>query len=172
MVKNERCRGIATKMIIAATGHRPDKLWGYDLKNPNYKILHDKIVATLKEHDVTHCISGMALGVDTVFAIAVINLKKEIPNIILECAIPCLNHDSQWQAESRKMYANILNKAEIVTQVSNEKYNPWLMQKRNEYMVDKCDKLLAVWNGTTGGTHNCIKYAKSKGKEIILLNPV
>jgi uncharacterized phage-like protein YoqJ len=46
------------------------------------------------------------------------------------------------------------------------------MQKRNEYMVDKCDKLLAVWNGTTGGTHNCIKYAKSKGKEIILLNPV
>ena len=34
------------------------------------------------------------------------------------------------------------------------------MQKRNEFMVDKADMVLAIWNGNQkGGTWNTIKYA-------------
>ena len=45
------------------------------------------------------------------------------------------------------------------------------MQKRNEYMVDKCDILLAVWDGSAGGTNNCVKYARKLDKEIIIIDP-
>ena len=45
------------------------------------------------------------------------------------------------------------------------------MQRRNEYMVDKADTLIAVWNGTSGGTANCVKYAKKKGVDIVRLDP-
>ena len=45
------------------------------------------------------------------------------------------------------------------------------MQKRNEYMVDLADKVIAVWNGSTGGTYNCVKYAEKCGKEIIRIVP-
>lgn len=31
------------------------------------------------------------------------------------------------------------------------------MQKRNEYMVDLADKVVAVWDGSKGGTDNCEK---------------
>ena len=41
-------------------------------------------------------------------------------------------------------------------------YHPAKMQKRNEFMVDNCDILIALWNGTSGGTKNCINYAKKK----------
>ena len=55
--------------------------------------------------------------------------------------------------------------------MSDEEYKPWLMQKRNEYMVNLSDKIIAVWNGSKSGTQNCIKYATKLGKEIIRIEP-
>jgi len=45
------------------------------------------------------------------------------------------------------------------------------MDKRNEWMVDKADSILAVFKQTPGGTANCVQYAKSKGKRIVSYNP-
>jgi len=53
-----------------------------------------------------------------------------------------------------------------------DKYSIDKMQKRNEWMVDNCDLLIAVWNeDKSGGTYNCIQYAKSVNKEVIYVNP-
>jgi len=41
------------------------------------------------------------------------------------------------------------------------------MNKRNEYLVENSDVLLAYFNGEKGGTENTIKYAKLKNKKII-----
>ena len=39
-------------------------------------------------------------------------------------------------------------------------------------MIDKCDVLIAVWDGKPfGGTYKAIKYAESKGKQLINLEP-
>jgi uncharacterized phage-like protein YoqJ len=45
------------------------------------------------------------------------------------------------------------------------------MQIRNEWMVDNAHIVLALWDGSSGGTGNCIKYAnrKSVNKPIINL---
>lgn len=45
------------------------------------------------------------------------------------------------------------------------------MQKRNEYMVDLADRVIAVWDGSKGGTATCVKYAEKVGKEIIRIEP-
>ena len=43
------------------------------------------------------------------------------------------------------------------------------MQKRNEYMVDKSDLVIAFWNGEeSGGTWNTINYAERKGKQLVI----
>lgn len=36
-------------------------------------------------------------------------------------------------------------------------------------MVDHADKVLAVWNGSTSGTLNCIKYAEKLGKSVDII---
>lgn len=75
-----------------------------------------------------------------------------------------------------------LNKADKTTEVDkleNYKikgyqeliYYPAKMQKRNEYMVDNSDIVIAVWDGTKGGTYNCVKYAQKLEKKIIQINP-
>lgn len=158
-------------MKICVTGHRPNKLYGYNFSDPRYQKLKEQFKSILKENKCDEAITGMALGVDTVFALAVLELKNEGYNIKLHCAIPCKNHSCKWGKESVDQYNYILSKADTVKLVSEEEYKPWLMQKRNEYMVDLADKVIAVWDGSKSGTANCVKYAERIGKEIIKIEP-
>lgn len=159
-------------MKICVTGHRPDKLYGYNLNNEKYEQLKQTFKKILLDNNCTEAITGMALGADTVFALAVLELKNEGYDIKLHCAIPCKGQTSTWiNVDDIERYFYIRDHADIVKIVSDKSYSPYLMQKRNEYMVDNCDKVIAVWNGTNGGTGNCIEYAKKMNKEIIRINP-
>ena len=71
-------------MIISVTGHRPDKLYGYDLSDKRWQELKNQIKNTLKSNNCTEAITGMALGVDTIFALAVLELKDEGYDISLQ----------------------------------------------------------------------------------------
>jgi len=41
-------------------------------------------------------------------------------------------------------------------------------QRRNEFMVDASDVLTAFFDGSPGGTANCVKYAKSVGRRVVM----
>ncbi len=158
---------------ICFTGHRPKGVpWGYNenaqscLKFKRYmkELLIQKI-----DEGYTYFIVGMALGIDMIVAEILLELKGEY-DIIIECAIPCLNQESRWIKHQQIRYMDILNKCEKITYVSNIEYTNECMQKRNEYMVDNSDLVVAVWNGTPSGTLNTINYAKSKNKNTIIID--
>jgi uncharacterized phage-like protein YoqJ len=146
-------------------------MYGYNLSDNRYLKLKEQFKQILIEENCTEAITGMALGVDTVFALAVLELKDKGYNIKLHCAIPCLNHSSKWFEESVVLYKEILDKADVVKFVTEQPYQVWMMQKRNEYMVNRADKVIAVWDGSKGGTGNCVAYAKKQNKDIILIRP-
>lgn len=156
-------------MKIAVTGHRPNKLYGYNLDDSRWVALKDKFKDLLIFYGATEAITGMALGVDMVFSIAVLELKSEGYEIKLHCAVPCYGQDSKWGFKDRQLYQYILMKADKIVYVSESYYNSSVMQKRNEYMVDLCDVLFSVWDGSASGTGNCVAYAKSIGKDVINL---
>ena len=105
---------------------------------------------------------------DTDFAEAVLQAKKQHKYIMLEIALPCRNQDLKWSKDDKKRYAEILKSADVVNALS-ESYTSSCMQKRNEYMVDKSDIVLAFWNGEeSGGTWNTINYAERKSKQLII----
>lgn len=174
-------------MNIAVTGHRPHKLGNaYHLMHPVNismgKRMRDVILqlsrydeeeeSYFRDNEVVTIISGMALGVDTIWAMVALKLKRQFPHKFrLECAIPCKRHESRWSKESRELYHKILAQADIVTYITNEPYTPACMQKRNEYMVNQADYIYGVWNGTSGGTKNCLDYAKERGKLVYIEDP-
>lgn len=158
-------------MKICVTGHRPDKLFGYSMLDERYIELKKKFKEILIENHCTEAITGMALGADMFFALAVLELKRKNMDIKLHCAVPCKNYNSKWTDAFKRMYDAILEQADQVTVVTNKEYAPYLMQKRNEYMVDHADKVIAVWDGSKGGTYNCVKYAEKQDKEIIRIDP-
>lgn len=155
-------------MIVSFTGHRPDKLGWYDLPNPTYVNVCKQTEEILKALGPDKCISGMALGYDQYAAYVCIKLG--IPFI---AAVPFKEQDKVWPERSKRIYNTLLSKAESIIIVSSGGYHPSKMQIRNEWLVDQCDKLLACFDGTSGGTANCIKYAKSikKSEDIIFINP-
>jgi uncharacterized phage-like protein YoqJ len=154
-------------MIISCTGHRPNKLpYGYDYPSLFSQWLQDKFISIFKDKKPKKIISGMALGVDTIFAITAIE-----QNIPLLAAIPFLGQEKIWPKKSQIVYNNLLSKAKEKIIVSDGAYSAQKMQIRNEWMVDNSDILVAVFNGSKGGTANCYSYAFSKKKEIILINP-
>lgn len=153
-------------MIIAFTGHRPDKLGGYKLPNPIYLHVCRQIDQKLRELKPTKVISGMALGVDQ--WAAYIAYKMVIPFV---AAIPFEKQDAKWPHQSKETYNRLRKLASEEVIVSPGGYSVDKMQIRNEWMVDHCDKLIAIWDGSPGGTDNCINYAKSISKEIIFIDP-
>jgi uncharacterized phage-like protein YoqJ len=155
-------------MILSVTGHRPNKLGNeYSLKGPFSNFIRQELRKVIEQEKPDELISGMALGVDMIFAL--LGIELQIPVI---AAIPCVGQESRWPYESQKLYQSILENR-IVTPhfVSDKTYTNSCMQDRNIWMIDNCQKLAAVWNGTSGGTGNAVKYAKSIGREIIRINP-
>ena len=156
-------------MKVAFTGHRPDKLggWGADnrIKMNVMLSLEVELVKLAKEHpgDLT-CISGMALGFDLWAAETCVDMS--IPFI---AAVPFDGHDKLWPAHNRKFYDAMVAKAQSIVVVTQGGYAAWKMQRRNQWMVDNSDLLIGAWNGTDGGTANCVRYAESVKHKIILL---
>lgn len=155
-------------MKIAITGHRPDKLgYDYELTGEIFTSIKSRLQSIIDEYKPTCLITGMALGVDTLWAIMAI--ENRIPFI---AALPCQNQSSTWPEKSKAKWLE-LTQHELceVVYVSNEKYAPHLMQKRNEWMVNNSDLLVAVWDGSEGGTSNCVRYALANNRKVIHVNP-
>ncbi len=99
----------------------------------------------------------------------ILKLKKKHPNIKLKCAILCKNQTEKWKKESIDRYNKILSLADKITYTSNSNYYNGCMQKRNQYMIDNSNLLIAVFNGSNGGTKQTIEYAyKNKIKVFFL----
>ena len=159
------------KKICCCTGHRPQKFpWNYGEGKEHKKYLAEmtRQIEKLIDSGYTYFISGGAIGVDMDFADAVLQVKKQYKDIMLEIAVPCRNQDLKWSKDDKKRYEKILSNADFVN-VLSESYTSFCMQKRNEYMVDKSNLVLAFWNGEEiGGTWNTINYAERKGKQLLI----
>lgn len=153
-------------MIVAFSGHRPNKLGGFSLPNPTYVYVCQQIEKTLLDLKPDKVISGMALGVDQ--WAAHIAYKLGIPFL---AAVPFEGQEKAWPQASQSIYNLLLSKAVGRVVVCEGGYSADKMQRRNEWMCDNCDLLIAVWDGSAGGTGNCVKYAESIQRKIFHINP-
>ena len=90
--------------------------------------------------------------------------------IKLVIARPFPSQPNRWPTEIRRHYEKILQKADRLVETSDDPYAAWKMQKRNEWMVDNSDAVIAVWDGTPSGTANTVKYAQKQGKPVLVID--
>lgn len=152
-------------MKIAFTGHRPQHFGGnFDHVQMKLNSFAAEVITELRKQygPETVMITGMALGWDQ--AIANVCSQNEFPYI---AAVPFQGQESVWQERSKVHYNFLLMDAKEVVYVCPPGYAAWKMQKRNEWMVDQCDLLVALWDGKPGGTGNCVAYAQKVGKNLL-----
>lgn len=146
-------------MILAGTGHRPQKLGGFSPSvQASLRSFAFYYLDTLRPSLV---ISGMALGWDQALASAAVALS-----IPFDAYVPCPGQESVWPASSQAEYRDLISRAHSV-RVICPSYSPAAMQARNVAMVDACTDLLALWDGTSGGTANCLAYARTRPVTIL-----
>lgn len=154
-------------MIVSVTGHRPNKLGGWNRDNQPLRCwIREQIRTFLVKNRPLYGITGMAQGVDHDFARVCVEIG--IPFI---AAVPFAGQETVWPALSQEAYRRLLAQAAEVIEVCSPSYAAWKMQARNEWLVDHATTLLAVWNGSSGGTANTVLYANRIGKPVHIINP-
>lgn len=167
-------------LVIAGTGHRPQKLnpkdpsdraFGYseEAQEALKETLRISLIEIQTENfdkELT-VISGVAPGYDQ--ALAEVALEEGMRVI---AAVPFEGQEKTWRPDSQRMYSELLERIEAaggeVHVVSEGGYSAAKMQARNEWMVDRADMVLALHrSGQPGGTRNCIEYAEKQSKEIV-----
>ena len=157
------------------TGHRPDKLpWGTDEGDPRCAAVKGSLARELESlyrRGFRHFISGMAQGSDLYFAEAALALREQHPDVTVEGAVPYPAQADRWQPDQRRRWRGILARCDLET-VVQQNYDRFCMFRRDRYMVDRSAAVLAVFDGTPGGTQYTLNYAMGKKLEILLLDPV
>jgi uncharacterized phage-like protein YoqJ len=151
-------------MIIAGTGHR--KLGGFAIPNPIYNYVQKEAERLLIKLKPSLILSGFAIGFDQMLAELAIKLKIDFNAIV-----PFVGQEKLWPKEAQTKYHTLLKQAKEIKIVCEGGYATKKMQIRNQYLVDHCHLLLAAYDGSGGGTNNCIEYAIKMKKEIIIIDP-
>ena len=146
-------------MIIALTGHRSEECISEEH-------VRDRVRTVLQELQdgpgLPTIITGMANGFDLWGGSEAVRFGAPV-----WAARPWSTHAARRGDEG--LYAEIVEAAERVVVVTEaDQYpGPWVYHKRNEWMVDNADRVLAYWNGKQrGGTYACLNYANKVGRPV------
>lgn len=149
------------------SGHRPEKL--NEPESDVKQWLSEQIDNAIKAGYTTF-ISGCAMGVD-IWAGQIVLQKKALNSALrLIAATPWPGFSNKWSIDWQVQYSELLKNADLIVPVSNH-YSKDVFQKRNEWMVNHSNRVIAYFNGAPGGTKNTIDYATDKGIEVVTNNP-
>jgi len=154
------------------SGHRPEKLpWGTDEGDAGALALKGRIAQALDtayRDGYRHFICGMARGCDLYFCEAALALRDRREGVSVEAAIPCPDQAARWSARDRARWENLVKRCDYEMMVQHQ-YSQGCMHRRNRYMVDRSSRLIAAFDGSSGGTRYTVAYAMRQGLDIVKL---
>lgn len=125
------------------------------------ELLRREILAAI-EDGYSHFISGFAAGADLLFAEIVAELREAYP-ITLEAAIP---YPGRMKTPD-KTFQRLIRCCDTV-KIHSDGYFKGCYMRRNRYMVDQSQRVIAVYDGRpTGGTAATVRYARGKDVRVV-----
>ena len=165
----------------AITGHRPARFkWKYKEDNNGCRRLKKRMreqFMLLYEQGVRRFYVGGALGVDMWAGEILLQMKAqpEYGEIELVVALPFEGHDAAWDAQSKSRLRFLSDHSAEMVVIGTTAETPAVCYKRrNYYMVDHADCLLAVYDDNRSirsGTGMTVNYALKKKLPITLIHP-
>ena len=96
--------------------------------------------------------------------------EKKFQQIKLILILPCRNQAYKWNKSDIETYEYIKSQSYKFVYTSEDYYDGCML-KRNRYMVDHAEYVIAAWDGRkTGGTYATVNYARKLNRKIINLN--
>lgn len=155
---------------VAFTGHRPEKLpWGTDemcTEALMYKFRLREALEYLIGRGYVNFLSGAARGFDTIAAEIVLSLREIYPWVRLVVVLPCADQATRWNDSDRARWEHIVQNSDHVETMAPA-FDRGCMFRRNRYLVDNADMVLAAYDGRSGGgTAMTVEYARKRGVKV------
>ena len=131
--------------VLAATGHR--KFEDLIISKENFPEVYKSLIDHIKNINPTLILSGMAIGFDQMIIDAALEL-----NIKFNAIIPFEGQELKWPKYQIDLYNIYLKKAQEIIYVSSRGFANWKFHKRNEYLVDNSESLVAFLKEKQSGT--------------------
>lgn len=147
------------------TGHRPEKLHKTEWA---IKAALKKEIKLAIQCGCNVYLTGMARGTDLWAAEIIIALRKHNRALKLICAVPYEGFEQNWSEYWQRMYHKVLSEADWIRVIGNG-YSAGIFQTRNEWLVNHSSRVIAVFNGQSGGTRNTINYAIQQGVPVSII---
>ncbi len=164
------------------TGYRPHRFaFSPDgLRPEQVQAALGKQIRRLYDEGYRTFISGMSAGVDLWAAAEVLALRESHPDVELIAAVPFAGQESHWAIPLQREYRRILEAAQQVEYLFDdaaaEENAAECYRKRNRWMVDRADTVLAVCEidmaDSRTGTAATVRYARRLQKRILYIDPV
>lgn len=152
-------------LVVGVTGHKPDKLGGYKPSPVHARVIND-LTNKIRELKPDYVVTGMDLGVGQ--WTAEICRTLGIPFV---AALPYFNMEQRWPELQKVKFNNLLAAAYQRYYITQDEYKPGAVSKRNKWIVDSCQVLVAVFDGSEGNTSNCVSQAEIRGMPIHRIFP-
>jgi len=167
--------------VCAITGHRPTRFrFKYDENNNGCKRIKKRIrdqLVLLYEQGIRQFWVGGALGVDMWAGEILLRLKEQpaYREIQLMIALPFEGHDLNWEERSRRRMSFLVKHSTQTVIVGQKEAPPAVSyRRRNAYMIDRADCLLAVYDNDRSirsGAGMTVRLAEKRGLPVTLIHP-
>ena len=170
--------GIPKEQTLCFTGHRPEKL----PKDEKLPALLDTLYYYIDEavrQGYRLFLDGMADGIDYLAAEYLFRKREEFPDIRVAGIQPCVNYEEFFQDRNYDLnrlhdmqqgFDGILCLDSQYCKGSSQK-NDALFRKRNCFLVDHSNALIAVCSLSRSGSKQTFNYAKKQNLVIFRLEP-
>jgi uncharacterized phage-like protein YoqJ len=149
-------RGKEMVTILAITGYKPYELGIFHPQHQAIpfikKAIEKRLIPFIEEGLEWVIISGQ-LGVELWAAEVVFELQNVYQHLQLAVLTPFLNQEENWSEENKEYYEFILSQADFVDSITKRKYeNPGQLRLKNQFIVEKSDGLLIVYDDEKEGS--------------------
>lgn len=163
------------------TGHRPTRFkWKYNERDEGCRRLKRRLrdqLVCMYERGVRRFYTGGALGVDLWAGEILLRLKEQpdFAEIELMIALPFEGYNAEWDKRSQARIDFLIKHSQETVVVGERGQPPTACyRKRNEYMVNRSQYLIAVFDrekNQRSGTLQTVNFAKKKHLRIIYIHP-
>ena len=129
--------------------------------------LREEAIKMIAQCGVRHFICGIDRGIDTLAAEIVLAMKAVYP-VTLECVISYEEQALNWSESERNRYFSIVEHADYETMLQT-RYTFDCFQKRDHYMVNHSNYIIAVVPKNCCTIPGTVRYAQKKG---IIINMI
>ncbi|HZH62635.1 MAG TPA: DUF1273 domain-containing protein [Metabacillus sp.] len=156
--------------VLTISGYKSHELGIFknDDKSVDYikKAIEKSLLDFLDEGLEWVLISGQ-MGVELWAAEVVFELQLHFPELKLAILTPFLNQESKWNEINQEYYEFIISQADFVDSITKREYeSPLQFRQKNQFLVDKSDGLLLVYDEEKEGSPKFLLEVAKKKQQV------